>query len=62
MKIIVGNEAVLKVFMHHDQDISLDFVHAKYISYLTPLEAHELGTLLINLANETDYFKQLKKE
>lgn len=67
MKIMEGNEDIIKVYpmrwmFGENEREALWIDHKDYTQSLTPLEAHQLGTLLIKLANETDYFKGFKKD
>jgi hypothetical protein len=64
MKIIEGDDDVMNIWLCEDDSITL-MLHTEYAKitrlYLSPLEAHQLGTLLLKLANETDYFKGFSK-
>lgn len=68
MKIIEGDEPFINIFTEADNyDIQFIKMRTSWeeipITYsLSPHEAHQLGTLLIKLANETDYFKGFKKD
>lgn len=67
MKIIEGEDEIIKVYRniwnYGDRESEAIFIEFQvYRHLLTPLEAHQLGTLLIKLVNETDYFKGLKKD
>lgn len=65
MKIIEGDHETISVFkVYYNDDIYVKTTDESGISHflLSPLEAFELGTLLLKLAKETDYFKGLKKD
>jgi len=57
MKIVDTNDEVLKVFRDDEDYIWLEFEDKAFP--FTPLEARELGLLLREIANQTDYFQGL---
>ena len=57
MKIINTSDEVVKVYTEDDDDIVIEFEHRDYT--FTPLEAHTLGKMLVELAKQTEYFKGL---